>query len=318
MPDTLQPSFPSKLNVAIRTKKKAVLSILIILGLLFIGWMFFGDRVGQDGKLYAQVAGHKIYEQDVKDLIGNNENINDHDAAKVLADKYLTEELGEEQGVSLSSKEIVAEYGDSIKAQENNNKFAYQNKVNKLYFKKLADYYQGSYKGKLLVAHFSRNIALKTPLLKEQKMLNKTLGDPTAIARDRKYAKNFITSLYDQIQSKQISFDEAIKREHQDSVVGKRAYMALPHSGVFDTSKPLDTNGLIESLGVKDQINSIKSGQTSEPFVVKITGVAENDSSAESYFLVVRMDHASGGQNNMSFSQYLEQSKRKLVYEIYV
>lgn len=284
--------------------------------MLIAGWLIFKGISSEGDKVYAQVAGKKIYKQDVQELIGGDSGVSEHDGAKVLADKYLTEKLAEEQGITVSDQEIVEEYGPSIKKQKTNDKYAYQNKVNELYFNKLADYYRGSYKGKLLVAHFSRNIAFNDPLLKERKRLNKTLGDPAAIARDKKYARQFITKLYDQITSGKITFNQAIKKEHKDPVVGAKAYRTLPHSGAFDTLKPLDINGLVESLGVKNQISSIEPGQTSEPFVTKTPGVSGSE--GESYFLVVRMDEANGGNNNVSFSRYLEQSKQELGYKIYV
>lgn len=314
MPDQKQPAAPKEPNPP-NKKKKIIIGVLVAAGLLIAGWLLYDNKV-QKGELYAESAGHKIYKQDVEDLIGDSEDISDHDAAKVLADKYLSEMLAEDQGISISDQEITEEYGPSIEKQKSNEKYAYQNKVNELYFNKLADYYRGSYKGKLLVAHFSRNIAFKDPLLKERKMLNKNLGNPAAIARDKKYAREFITKLQNQITSGKITFEQAIKKEHKDPVVGTKAYRSLSHSGVFDTSKLLDTNGLVESLGAKDQVSSIEPGQTSEPFITRIPGVS--GSAGESYFLVVRMDEAAGGGNDMGFNQYLEQSKQELGYAIYV
>jgi len=318
MPKLKLPIFLNRLNTKGNKRKVLGLGIIIIIGLIgFVGWSFFNDKFSSDKKIYAEVSGHKIYEQEVRDLLGDkNPDISEQEATLVLADKYLIETLAQEQGVTVNDEELTAEYGNSVLKQKDNNKFAYQNKLNELYFTKLAAANRGLYKGKLLVTHFSRNVAYKSPLLKEEKKNNPDLGNPKAIASDKKYAKNLITQLYNDIKSGKISFEEAIKIEKKDPKVGtSSAYRTLTHSGSFDTSTGI--NGLIETASIHQRISNIKPGELAEPFAVKVSNSIDDDSMTESYFLVIQMDKSSPG-GTMQFDKYLEEAKRRLGYEIYV
>ncbi len=297
-------------------KRPIVLSVLAIAAMGLIGWVILGDNLNLGKKIYAQAAGHKIYEQEVQDLIGNSKGVSDHDAAKVLADKYLVETLADEQGISISDQEIEAEYGPEINKQRGSEKFFYQSKVNQLYFERLSAHNQGIYKGKLLVAHFSRFIAFDSPLLEEDKAAEPRIGNPAATAQDKKYARDFINNLYNDINSGRISFDEAIKIEQKDPRLGSNAYPSLSHSGIFDTSN--GPNGLISPESISSQISNIKPGELSGPFVVKVPNSLDGDSEVESYFLVIQMDKASGGSNTKDFRQYLEEAEKRLGYKIYV
>ncbi|HYH36430.1 MAG TPA: hypothetical protein VD706_02945, partial [Candidatus Saccharimonadales bacterium] len=67
------------------------------------------------------------------------------------------------------------------------------------------------------------------------------------------------------------------------------------------------------------EIQKLKPGQTSKPFVVSVTTtVGSSNKHFESYFLVVRMDSATGGGKNRSFLQEMTQAKQKFGYKIYV
>lgn len=300
------------------TKLKKIIFPLGVVTILIFGfafWSFFRDEI-QGKKLYAQAAGHKIYKEEVSELIGDSDGASEREAAEVLADKYLTEAMAEERNISVSEEDLVRRYGEQIKNQKEGDKFAYQNKVNQLYFDKLSAYNAGVYRGDLLVTHFSRYIPYESALLPEDKAGNPKIGNKAAMAKDKKYAEDLITDLYNRIKSEEITFKEAAKIEKSDSVVGETEYPSLPHSGSFDTS--LASDGLINSEFVKQQINEIAPGQISEPFAVKVSNSVDYDSFIDSYFLVIKLDESSGGRDGIDFQQELEQAKDELRYEVYV
>ncbi|HEX5797508.1 MAG TPA: hypothetical protein VFX86_03910 [Candidatus Saccharimonadales bacterium] len=299
-----------------KNRKVQALSLLLIIALGFAAWaLLIDDGVRKGEKVYAEAAGHKIYKKEIDDLIGQRKDISEHDAATVLADKYLVEALAKERGITVTDKELAASYDKDTLKQKTDYKYAYQNKLNQLYLSKLQAHNNGVYKGKMLVANFSNHVAYE-PALPEDKERDPLLGDPKAIAKDKKYAKDFITDLYNKITSGEITFDQAIKMEHADPRLGKEAYTSLSHSGSFDTS--LRPQPVFNVASIRQKINNIKAGEITKPFVVRVSNSLEGDSTAESYYLVVKMDQTSGSYTGMDFTQYLDQAKQRLGYKVYV
>lgn len=293
-----------------------VVAVLVITGIVFLS---HPGHIGQ--KVYAEAAGHKIYKKDLQTLQvvnGKKKNVSDHQAATVLADKYLTEAMAKQQGMAVSQSDLVAAYGKGILSQKSTDPYGYQNLTNQLYFTKLDNHNDGVYEGKLLVANFSRYVPYQSGLLPEQQKARPLLGNPTAIAQDKQYADKFITGLYDQIKSKKITFDQAIQMEHDDPMVGEKSYYSTQqHSGSFNG--PLKQIGLLAAKSVRSKITSMKAGELSKPMIVRASNSATDQSStAESYFLVVRMDKVSGGGNSMTFQQELAQAKKHYGYKVNV
>ncbi len=318
--DSGQASPSQKSQLAIKPKKKYFLIALLFVLILATGSMILKSHLHIGKKIYAQAAGHKIYKDDVQNLIGNTKGISNRQAATVLANQYLTEAMAKEAGVTVTDQDLVSLYGPDISKQKNSNPYAYQSNVNIVYFDKLSAYNAGYYKGELLVANFSSNIAFDSPILDLQKATNPLIGNAEAVAKDKKYAKDFITKLYNQVKSGQITFDQAIQKEHNDPQVGLKAYPTLPHSGPFDTSNVgLGGTALILPESIKPRISKMKAGQLSSPFPVTVNNSLKNKNiKTESYYLVVRMDSNLGGHSGLTYDQYLAQSKKDLGYKVYV
>jgi hypothetical protein len=318
MPKIKLPIFLDRFNTKGNKRKLLGLALVALVALVgFAVWSNFADKLKDDKKIYAEAAGHKIYEEEIRDFLGENtQGVSEHDAATVLADKYLVESLAKERGVTVTDEELVASYDKDTLKQKDTFKYAYQNKLNQVYLSKLGAQNEGVYKGKFLIANFSQNVQAY-PTLPEDKANNPDLGNPKAITKDKKYAENFITDLYNKITSGQITFDQAIKMEHEDSRVGLEAYPELAHSDSFDTT--FRSRDILNSPSIREKINSIKAGETTEPFVVRVNNsLADSNSTAESYFLVVHMDETSGSYTGMDFTQYLKLAKERLGYKINV
>jgi hypothetical protein len=312
-----QPGGPRKLLRLPKTNKKLIALALLAI-LLLAGWLHFGLHVGE--RVYAQAAGHKVYKKDIENLIGNTKGVSNHQAATVLADKYLTEAMAKKAGIKITNQDLVAEYGPSISKQKADNPYIYQKNVNTVYFDNLSAYNTGLYKGKVLVANFSRHIAFQSPFLDIQSATDSLLGNPVAIAADKQYAKDFITQLYNQIKSGKITFDQAIQKEHDNPEVGLKAYGSLSHSGPFNTADVnLPGTSLIAPISIQRKIKNMKSGEMSAPFPVAVSNSLYNrDITTDSYYVVVRMDSMAGGHSKLTYDQYLAQAKKQLGYKINV
>ncbi|HVV25466.1 MAG TPA: hypothetical protein VHC21_00330 [Candidatus Saccharimonadales bacterium] len=289
-----------------------LLVVIIILAVVYIA------KPGQ--KVYAQAAGHKIYKKDVDNLIGTTQGVTAHQATVVLADKYLTEAMAKKAGITVGDSDVTAKFGPSIVSQKNTNKYVYQSDLNSVYFDKLLAYTEGLYKGQLIVANFSRHIAFQSPALGLQEASDPLMGNASAIAQDKQYADNFITNIYNEIKTHKITFDQAIQEEHDDPQLGLQAYQTLPHSGSFDTSNIfLPATPLILPKSIQGKIHSMKAGQISAPFVVSVNNsLTKKNVTTDSYYLIVKMDSTKGGNSGLTYAQYLNQSKQKLGYKVYV
>lgn len=300
-----------------RPSKKVALAIFFLIIVIVAGILVINHKSSPGQKVYAEVAGHKIYKKDVDTLIGNTPHVSEHDAATVLADKYLTEVMAKEYGVTVTEKDIEAgSDGADIAQMKKNYPYAYQSLVNQIYFNMLSANNQGSYTGKFVVANFSRYVPYQSPLLAQKKVEDPNIGNPTAIAADKKYAYDFITNLYNQIKAGKITFDQAIQMERDDPVVGLEGYATQTQSGTFSGS--LNQNGLLGATSIRPYLESLKPGQITKPFVVRASSSMHDKSTAESYYLMIELDKKSGGTSKVSFSQELNQAKKKYGYKINV
>jgi hypothetical protein len=296
------------------SRKGLIYLILLVVGVgvvILASWTIIKKELHIGEKVYAQAAGHKVYKPEIINLLKGVSGISYHQAATVLANKYLTEAMGKQSQVSVTDNDIEAAYGKNALTQNKTQPYYYQQKVNQLYMQKLNAYNTGIYKGQYIIANYSRNIPYPSPLLAEQKAADPNLGNPKSIAKDKKYASDFITGLYTKITDKQISFNQAMQTERQNPVVGEKAYPTQPHSGSFDTSSGYGSFITIPSTYAK--VKTIKAGTTSKPFI----GGDTNGNGTGLYYLIVHMDESRGG-SDVPFNQYVKQSKQKFGYKINV
>lgn len=288
----------------------------ILLVVVIFGWLGINHMLPWQPKPIAISAGHRIYKEDAQELIGKSKGVTEKQAAVVLADMYLTEAMADDQNLTVSEQDIVKAYGKDILNDKKNNKFAYQNKVNQLYFQRLSANNTGIYKGKVLVAHFSRFVPYQSPLLAEDKAENPKVGNPQAIAVDKAVALKKIKQWREAIEDKKLTFEQAIAEERKDPEVGEKRYPTSRHSTVFDTA--IQPQRLIGTKSIKEQVDKMKVGELSQPMVARVSNSDTDSSTAETYFVVVQLDERSGGKTGKTFQQELSDAKKQLGYKIYV
>jgi hypothetical protein len=299
----------------LRHRKRYVLYAIVLVVVLIGGWLFIKQTFHIGEKVYAQAAGHKVYKQDVKDLIGDTKGVSDHQAAGALADKYLLEAMAKEQSVKITDKDIQQQYGQNITAKDRKDpSYEYQQAVNNAYMAKMKAKYNGVYKGDLLVGHFDRYIPAFDVSAAYKKVVPQ-MGDPKAIEADKEYAKNFLTKLYNEIQGHKITWKQAIQAEHKDRRLGEVVYPSLSHSDSFDTSKGTVT--LFDAPVAQAKVSALKAGETSKPFEVFIYN-PNLKKTYSTYYMVVHLNYKYGGHVKGFFQEYLVSSKKKFDYQVNV
>lgn len=269
-------------------------------------------------KIYAEASGHKIYLSEINHVIGSSKNIPANKAAVMLADKYFTEALAREKQISLSNTDVNKAWSEEYHSKPKVGSYAWQDFKNGLMYRKLAASVNGEYKGKFLIASFNRYVAVQSPFLEEKKKQNPAIGNEQLIAEDKRYASDFMSNIYFQLQSKQITFDQAIVMERNDPRIGEQAYQSSLHSGTFDNTKNLPVNDVVLNESALSQITKFKPGEISKPFIVKVSDSAyptSKQSTAEAYFLIVQLDKSKPGVPG-SFDTYISKAKNRLGYKI--
>ncbi|HEX5743905.1 MAG TPA: hypothetical protein VFX84_00420 [Candidatus Saccharimonadales bacterium] len=289
---------------------------MILAAVLVGGWLVLKSVFHIGEKVYAEAAGHKIYREEVKDLIGDTKGISDHDAATALADKYFTEALAKEQGITVTDKDIQEQLGRGadLKKQKKDNHYIYQTVVNNAYFDKLQAKLNGVYKGYMIIVHFDRYIPA-TPVSDAYKKAIPQMGDPKAIKADKEYAKQFIDKLYEQLRNHKITWEEAAKMEQDDPRVGRTNYPTASHSGPFDTSKAPVT--AFNAPVAQGEVSQLKKGAFTKPFPVPVYN-PDTKKNPASYYLIVRMDSKYGGSAKGNFFTYTLDAKKRLHYAVNV
>lgn len=288
----------------------------ILLVVVIFGWLGINHMLPWQPKPIATSAGHRIYEEDAQELIGKTKDVTEKQAATVLADKYLSEAMADDENLTITKQDIIKAYGKDILDEKKTDEFTRQNAINQLYFQRLEANNTGIYKGKVLVSHFGRYVAYESPLLAEDKKMDPNIGNPKAIAVDKAVAIKKIEQWRKDIHSKKITFDQAIEREKNDPVVGEKAYPVSRHSSSFDTA--IEPARLITTKSIKDKVDAMKVGELSEPMVARVSSSSTDDSTAETYFVIVQLDERSGGNSAKSFPEVLSEAKQELGYKINV
>lgn len=307
----------SGLPFGVENKRK--LARYIIVAIAIIATIFIVARIFHIGeKVYAQADGHKVYKNEVDGLIDNDKNISDHQAATVLANKYLYQAMAKQAGITVSNKDVVAQY-PNVNAKTTT-KYLRQSEINNVYYSKLSAYNAGYYKGDVLVANFSRYIPFQSSLLEQQKSENPLIGNQQAINADKNYARKFIGNLYNQLVDHNITFNEAIQVERNDPRVGVKAYPELPHSGPFDTSNVfLGGTNLIGPQSAQPELAKIKQGQLSKPFAVSVrNSLTDSSVTAPAYYLIIQMDYSRSSHSGLPFDQWFAKEKKQYDYKVNV
>lgn len=270
--------------------------------LIFIVGVFM--LLSPKGTVYGRVNGHTVDQGAVKSFLGSAKGISDRQAAQILLDKYLTEAIGADLKVTVSSQEVTDAYEALPREDQVNKTVVQQSLRNKIFYSKLQPIAVGHFKGAFIIAHFDQNSAGL-----------RSVGDPTKAASDKQYATDLIKSLSAKVKSG-TSFDDAIKTEQSDPNLGTVALPTATHSGAFDTSDPdIERNSVVKTEDVGMALSKLKAGQVSEPFIVRQTATPGGQRT-ELYWVIVKLDEAKDTPYK-SFGDFLDKAKVKYGYKEY-
>ncbi|MCH7541584.1 hypothetical protein IH981_02270, partial [Patescibacteria group bacterium] len=90
-------------------------------------------------------------------------------------------------------------------------------------------------------------------------------------AAERAYADTLSKSIYSDLKTGKISFEEAIKKVNNDPKVGlKSFYETNLISGSFTALEYIEKSGLLADDSVRQKIDKLNEGEISEPFISQI------------------------------------------------
>lgn len=336
----------------------AILALFIIISLWFLllsaDKAYWRAKVRLGPKPLARVGHHAIFQSDLDPLIKSAPfNTDKKQILAVLMDNWLYKEMAKANGITVSDQQITSEvlkrsgiannkYQNiqlpvnasdqqktalqQILATENPASIVLKNNylklqvANALYKNKLTEKIKGGYQGQFIIAHFDQNILFSDSSKTSEQAKMSAADLATKVADDRKYATDFINSIYQQLTTNHLSFSNAIALEKKDPRLGSDVLPTVVHSGDFNAVDKTNINNLLATnTQVTAQLDSLKPGQVSKPFIYKVNSSTNNPQQlADGYWIIVRLDTKTtklAGYD--SFDALITAYKKKLNYKTY-
>lgn len=308
----------------------AIAGLVVLGGVGFLGYKQLNKDPKDNPNNLGKVGDHIITKAEVQDTLNAQKETglyeeSENQIRSLVMNYWLYQLAAKEYGVQVNDQEAV----DYIKNQTTNVKPAPVLEINNQYVRYRA--YVGLWQARLttiistprsgayVLAHFDQNIVQATPQLKA---LSKEKYD-ALLAADKKYATDFINGVSDKLKAGSINFDQAMELEKNDPKIGVKALPTAAHSSAFGkTNQSVATDGandLSKSPQIEDKIKSMKSGETSAPFVIKVqTGANLDSPMVDGIWVIVKLDaDGSAGQQFDNLNAALQYIKQKYGYEIY-
>lgn len=145
-------------------------------------------------------------------------------------------------------------------------------------------------KGAYILAHYDQNFGQATP---ELKALSKAQYD-ALLKADRDYATNFINDVYAKLKAGSITFEQGMQMQLQDKVIGENALPTAIQSQAFGVKQASNGEYVDPISGnpqVKSQIEKLKAGEISEPFILKVPpGMVPTNDLVDGIWMIVKVD----------------------------
>lgn len=313
--------------------KKSRKLLWIILALIIIAVSiggFFLYRTGSVNKLLrgdvvARVGNHNITKQEVQqvkaaELAAGFYGDSDETIKKLIMDYWLYSMAAEEYGIKPNDTEAL----ENLKNKTDFIKLSSDQAINNSYVKYRAykDYYQkqlttilnSPQKGAYIIAHFDQNFGRDTTALKA--LSDQQYQDLLKVDRD--YATNFINDVYAKIKSGQITFEEGMKMQLDNKIIGKVAMSTAVMSAKFGqpSNIPGGQESIVKNSQIQAKVNELQAGGISEPFIVKVPAVfTQPNNLVDGFWVIVKVDSTNSGPKFDSVNAALQHFKQKYGYE---
>jgi hypothetical protein len=299
-------------------------ALVVIAGLGFVGYKVTQKDPNKLGK----VGDHIVTKNEIQDTLKAGQQAGfypeSEDQIRTLAMNYwLYLLIAKEYNIQVGDQEAIDGLKTritTIKAKPSldiNNQYVRYLAYTNVLESKLGDIINTPRSGAYVLAHFSQNLVQATP---ELKALSKEKYD-ALLAADKKYATDFINNVSAKLKGGTMTFDQAIELEKNDPKIGQKILPTFVHSSKFGKAEST-TGGAQEVSKISDiqsKIESLKAGETSDPFVIKVQTTADQDSSkVDGIWVIVKVDtdNAAGPQFD-TINAALQHFKQKYGYEVY-
>ena len=301
-------------------RNKRLVKILILLGLFLVAGlivitMVFFKKPPAD--LAAKVGDQEITKAQVEGFSFEC-GVEQKEAVEYLVDEIVLSKWAEAENITVSAEEQRYPEEEVENIQLRPCEITLE-KVNQLR-EKLSQDAIGYREGKFIAVNFDRynpGSLYAIPEATEEAQRNRL------ITEERSYADNLIQSINQDLGGEKITFEEAMAKVNQDQRVGTNSrYSTSIRSGDFSAEDYLSSLGLLAKEETRKKIDSLSSGQISEPFIeqVNISRCDGEDGCQPQYkdarWIIVKIDRIEKGGEKVE--DILSKTRQKYDAKIYL
>ncbi len=318
-------------------KKKLVTIVLgvVVLAVLTFGGMYLAGTF-RDPNVLATVGGQKITKADLNariyatDFGGTPQNPTakiDQKKKKDLLNELINDKIvaieAPKLGISVSDAEVnseVVKRASSYSKQTQAEQAISREMVREALFdEKLKEKVLGDKEGSYILVNYSKNFESNMSITPEQKA-KEDIGRAQRIQDDTSYAKNLIDSIYADVKSGKMTFEQGMNKAKNDPRFGVEGYQpnTVLQSDNFDKNDYYQGTKIF-SLGQNDEVKSyldnMKPGEVSQPIAVKVEVIQAGDTgkseAKDGIWLIVKLKK---NENQLadSYDEWLQAKRKEL------
>lgn len=245
---------------------------------------------------------------------------------ELIDNKVIEIEAGK-YGIAVTDQEIDKEVRN--RAAKYDQQTALQQAISKksvkaaLLREKLKDKILGWKEGSYIVVNYSKNFTSNMVGVSDEQRAKEDANRPQQMKEDTDYATTLINSIYADVKSGKITFEQGMEKAKNDPRFGIEAYKPsmILQSDVFTKTDFMNHNKIfsIETHDIEDTIDKTAPGQISQPIALKVeVPVGKDYSKTESkngMWVIFKVDKGEVTQAD-SFDEWMAQKKKELKVNI--
>ncbi|PIZ00194.1 hypothetical protein COY62_03880 [bacterium (Candidatus Howlettbacteria) CG_4_10_14_0_8_um_filter_40_9] len=272
-------------------------------------------------KITKQDLNEQIYGQDFSGSIDDPKDISKEEKNKLL-DQLIEWKIAKlkaaKDDISVSDKELDDYIKANLKSYDQYNdeqkKITQDTSYNSLLQKKVEDAVAGWKEGSYILVNFSKNFGSDPGFTKEEKV-KEDIGREARVAEDTSYAKNLIDSIYAEVKSGKMTFEQGMEKAKNDSKLGEPGYAPshILQSDSFTKDDYIKQQKIFGLDEAKDKIANLKIDQLSEPIVLKVAVSDEKGAEElrDGIWMIASVKESKTGESS-SYEEWLEGQMKEL------
>ncbi len=265
-------------------------------------------------KAYGKVGNYVARAPEVEAMIKQNQNLDTYAAVTVLLDLHLFRQVASKLGLNVTDEEVTKELQKRLGKSKLWDKLHLSAVAEtQLLRDKLALRVAGNTRGRVVIIHFEQHFYVygRGDLRPGETEARR----PQYIAADRAAADALKDSIYQKLQNKTISFDQAMQMELDDPKVGPKVIPTTVHSRTFNTADKLTPlSGYLDLPEFKKLFSETAVNSYSAPTLIKLQASDQDKRMVDSWWVIVQVDGRDAGLAD-SLEDYMNTQKKILKYE---